>query len=222
MKSRIKMLIAASLLLSQVSLAGNKNSDPVGDIDKKPGPWCEDLQTDMISTDFNRVGDEFVVNMEMTKEIKKDVGYKEYYFWLDITDTNGNYQPYNPESVAWPDLQADYRVFYSINANVDQGEPVEERVAYQKCFDGGDCSQDQGMEYSNDIKVSIDKKTVTFRWPVSLLPEMKKAKKIRVGYTTYFEHNGCNGEDDSPQWGRNAFIINLLKAKAPAPTPAAL
>ena len=222
MKSHVMLLMATTLLLSTVSLAGNKNSDPVGDIDKKPGAWCEDLQTDLVSTDFNRVGDEFVVQMEMTKEIKKDVGYKEYYFWLDINHPNGGYQPYNPQSVAWPDLQANYRIYYSINANVDSDEPVDEKIAYQPCMNGGDCSQDQGMLQDNKIKVSIDKKTVTFRWPVSLLPEMAKAKNIRVGYTTYFEHQGCNGEDDSPQWGRNAFKINLQPALPLPPAPPAL
>ena len=47
----------------------------------------------------------------------------------------------------------------------------------------------------------------------SLLKEARKhldlAKKIKVGYTTYFSLMQCNGEDDSPQWGESAYDVEL-------------
>lgn len=216
MKKTLMYLFASSMLLSQVALAAgtvtspNKHSDPIGDVDNKPVAWCQDLETDLKSTDFKREGDEYVVQMEVTKEIKKTDGYKEYYFWLDIThDSNKGYTPYLPDSAAWPDMFANYRIFYSVNVYRDEnGSRPEERIAIQNCFER-DCSRDEGMYSTNDVKVSVVGNTVTFRWPVNLLPEMAKHKKIRVGYTTYYDMQMCNGEDDSPQWGRNAWEIKL-------------
>ncbi len=210
MKPGFKTLILSTLMISQFALAGgNKHADPVGDVDIKPMA-CPDLQTDLVSTDFNCVGDEIVVDMEMTKEIQKNIGYKEYYFWLDLThDTQRGYQPYNPDSVAWPDLYANYRVFYSIDANdARRNGYASERVTVQNCLETN-CAQDEGMRSSSQVKISIDKKVVTFRFPVSLFPELENSKKIRIGYTTYFDFMQCNGEDDSPQWGQNAFKIKL-------------
>lgn len=200
---------------SSLALAGdNINSDPIGDIHYNFVGACPSPAIDIIRTNFKRVESEYVVEMEMSKKIEKTSGYREYYFWMDVThDKARGYQPYLPDSVAWPDLYANYRIFYSTDANNGSYSPnryAREKVLIQDCI-SGDCSRDESMRYESRIQVSVNENKVTFTWPVGLLPDLDKSQNIRVGYTTYFEYMNCNGEDDSPQWSEKAFRIKLPK-----------
>ena len=212
MKAALKYMALASTLVCQLAFAANnKHADPVGDLDVQPMPCSNQTYTDLVSTDIKKEGSEFVVRMEVTEDIKKTGGYKEYYFWLDLTHDKRAYQPYDPDSVAWPDLYANYRIFYSLDSNTGS-DWVAERIAVQNCLTSN-CAVDTELNRTDAVKVSIDKNVVEFRWPDDMLPEMKNLKKFRIGYTTYFDKRYCHGEDDSPQWGQKAWRVNLEETK---------
>jgi hypothetical protein len=183
---------------------------------------CVDMQTDLVSTEFSREGDRFVAKMNVTTDVKRyfGSGYKEYYVWIDVNPgSRKGYQPYDPESVAWPDLYADYRIFYSLNANNDDGS-TRSKIASQDCS-ATNCAEDGGLYWDPAVSVDIIGKTVTLSWPVTRFPKMAAAKNLKVGFTTYYEIGGaCHGEDDSPQWGRNAWAVENPQPKRP-PNPKA-
>ena len=186
-----KLLIGALLLITQVSLAAspNRRSDPKGDVDHNPkGANCVDLQTDIISTNLSRNDGYFMVEMQMSQKIEKTEGYKEYYFWLDVThDSRNGFQPYMPDDVAWPNFYADYRIFYSIDAKSPGNKYISVRT--QDCKEHY-CGSDDYLEVNKEVAVGVDNDKVYFVWPVGMFPEMEKAKQIRVGYTTYYEKIG--------------------------------
>ncbi len=217
-----QIIIIALAMSSSLSFASNFNTDPAHDQDMNiKGAMCFSPNTDLLSTDFQRTADKYTVTMKMREKIEKVRGYKEYYFWLDVShNTKKGYQPYLPYSVAWPDLYADYRIFYSIDANTGAyAVPAKEKITVQSCLET-DCAKDYGMRYSQHVKVTANEDTVTFEWPVGLLPDLDKSAKIRVGYTTYYSLGPCNGEDDSPQWGSRAHVIDLPVTN-PTPAPRA-
>ncbi len=186
----------------------NLNLDPKLDLHTNISNFCRSPDTDIIMTSLERRDGKYTVTMEMNAPINKSLGYKEFYFWIDATNNKQKgYQPYLPHSVAWPDLYADYRIFYSINANVTPPFiKAKEKVTLQKCLET-DCAKDSGMRLASAISVEVNDATITFQWPVGLLPELDASSRIKIGYTTYFELMQCNGEDDSPQWGEKAFRI---------------
>lgn len=204
----IQYFLATATFISSMAQASQYKADPVKDLHTNIPGYCQSPGTDIISTSFERVADEYIVKMLMSAPIDKRLGYKEFYFWMDVThNSSKGYQPYLPHSIAWPDLYADYRIFYSINANATPPfVKAKEKVMLQKCFESN-CAQDYGMIPNSAISVDVQGATVTFQWPVELLPELDSSAKIRIGYTTYFELTHCNGEDDSPQWGEDAFTI---------------
>lgn len=210
----LKTSLALFILAPTASYAGlsNRNSDPENDVHFNIAGFCQNAHTDILSTNFRRENSEYIVEMTMTQKISKAAGYKEYYFWLDLThDKTRGFQPYLPYSVAWPDLYANYRIFYSVNAGVvPPFMQAKEKVRLQNCVESN-CALDSALASSTQIKVSVTENIVTFRWPVGLLPELEKSKNIRIGYTTYYELMQCNGEDDSPQWGEEALRISFQK-----------
>ncbi|MBS1970994.1 MAG: hypothetical protein JSU04_11840 [Bdellovibrionales bacterium] len=218
----LKLFVIAFLTTAHAFAADNVKTDPVGDIDNSITA-CPDVGTDMVETSFSREGENFVATMKMSKNIDNTFGYKEYYFWIDVnqTDKKGHpvgYQPYDPESVAWPNMYADYRIFLSLDAN-NESHRAYPSVRMQDCA-ASDCSKDGGLRYEDNIKVDIKGNEVIFTWPKSLVPAIESAASLKVGYTTYYEIGGaCHGEDDSPQWGRNAYVIAKPKSPAPAPAP---
>jgi len=220
MKNWKLFVTAAAVLMSPKIFADNLHTDKAGDVDHSIKSMCHDLQTDMVSNEFTRDGDKYVVKMTMAEDIQKDYGYKEYYFWLDVDpEKRKGYQPYDPESVAWPDMYADYRIFMSLDANNDD-HIAWPRIMSQDCI-ATDCSKDEGMRYADDIKVDIAGKTVTFSWPVGLFSKMDAAKVMKLGYTTYYEMGACHGEDDSPDWGNRAWVIKKSAVTTPVPAPPA-
>lgn len=217
----LKLFILAFLTAATAKAADNIHTDPLKDVDHDLN-ICNDLQTDMIQNNFSAQDDKYVVTMTMSKNVQSDFGYKEYYFWVDVDPTRRKgYQPYDPESVAWPNMYADYRIMLQLDANNDEHKAYP-AVKIQNCTDS-DCSQDGGLHYADDVKVEIQGPNVIFTWPKTMIPEMAAASTLRVGYTTYYDYSYCNGEDDSPQWGKNAWTIIQKAAKPlvkpPAPKP---
>lgn len=221
----LKLFVIAFLTTAHAFAADKVVTDPAGDIDQQgvKSMCMTGTQTDMIETTFSREGDNFVATMTMTEDIGLGRGYKEYYFWIDVNqkDKRGRpvgYQPYNPDSVAWPDMYADYRIFMSLDANNSEGRAYP-NVRLQNCSES-DCADDAGLRYTQDIKVEIKGPKATFTWPKSLLPDVEAAKSLKLGYTTYHEIGYCHGEDDAPQWGKNAIVVQKPASSTPAPAPA--
>lgn len=151
------------LFLSPLAIAENFRTDTISDVHHNVVSVCQDLQTDVISTEFSRTDDQVVVKMQVSKIIqtKTNFGYREYYFWIGNPANQSGYQPYLPDSVAWRDLYADYRVFFSLDEGV-------RRVALQNCHIN-DCSRDSGLNATLEISVSIEADTVVFKIPTYLL-----------------------------------------------------
>jgi hypothetical protein len=201
------ILLLSSLLASSSSFAAAVHSDPEGDVDHNIKGLCHDLSTDMVQTRIEELENDYRVTIQVSQQVMTNVGYREYYFWIDSNPAKAEgYQPYAPESVAWPDLYAKYRIYASFDANNDE-HIDEKQVFYQDCLQDDCTSEDQ--QHSGDIDVQIQGDTVVFTWPKSMIPALGEAKYWKVGYTTYYEQGACNGEDDSPQWGERAFDIKL-------------
>jgi hypothetical protein len=206
-------------LYASASLASARSQkDPVGDLHMNISGLCQSPTTDIVSTHFEKIDNQYVVTLQLVSPVSKMMGYKEYYFWLDVThNTKKGYRPYMPDSAAWKNFYADYRIFYSVDAN-DRPPFVQpyEKVTVQKCLET-DCSKDQGMLMNKNIQVETIGSSVIFRWPVGIFSDLDLAKKIKVGYTTYFALMQCNGEDDSPQWGEHPHEIELSAPSLNAP-----
>ncbi|MGE3609938.1 MAG: hypothetical protein AB7I27_10165 [Bacteriovoracaceae bacterium] len=179
-------------------------TDPVGDIDQSLN-FCSRRDTDVVKIEYKRdvqKGME-IVTFELATKVDISSGYKEFYFWLDVTGDNKGYRPYDPDSVAWPGFYADYRVFVAYDVNPFSG--AEKRVALQDCRIT-DCSNDLGLYPNWNISEKVEGNKVTIWWPLTLIPELLTAKKFRIGYTTYYQMGACHGEDDAPQWGEKSFL----------------
>lgn len=209
MKTSLLLLILSLYVSSSLS-APVTQKDPVGDLHMNITGMCQSPATDIVSTRFEKKDQQYIVTLQLVSSVSKMMGYKEYYFWLDVThNKQKGYRPYMPDSAAWKNFYADYRVFYSVDAN-DRPPFVHpyEKVTVQKCLET-DCSKDQGMLINKNIQVQTLDNSIVFKWPVGMLPDLDLAKKIKVGYTTYFSLMQCNGEDDSPQWGESAYDVEL-------------
>lgn len=213
---KINAILFSIFFVSQASLAAtnlsvNKNfKDMNGDIDNNIKGFCSFNETDLVGLSFKETSNEFIVTFKTVKEINLKSGYKEFYFWLDIDPGRSvGYQPYNPDSVAWPNMYADYRIFMSTDPNNYENKAIT-RIALQDCS-VSDCSQDSGLYANASISAVIVGDTVVFSWPKTLLPRLKAAQKIRFGATSYYQIAQCNGEDDFPQWGDPAPEIRMKK-----------
>jgi len=228
-----KLFVFAFLAAATAHAADATQTDPRNDVDNATTA-CPDLQTDMIKTSFSTTEDQFVVTMTMTNNIQQGSGYREYYFWVDVDPAKRkgyrpydkmDYHTYDANSMAWTDMFADYRIFMSLDGNNDARRAVP-FVAMQRCTEKADigsetdCARDNGLRRNSQITAEINGPEVTFKWPKTLIPEMAAAKTLKVGYTTYYEYGQCEGEDDSPQWGRPAWTVKLPGSPVPAPVPA--
>jgi len=211
MKKTFLNTFITCLLFNSTGLAENvKHSfkDPINDIHYNMKGTCKFQETDILSTDISRSENDFTLVITTKENIKDEKNYREFYFWLDIDPSKHNgYQPYNPHSVAWPNMFADYRIFTSLTFNEDENK-IDQRVAIQDC-QTDNCSIDSGLYSNQNISVTIKNNTVTFKWPSQLIPKLDSANKFLLGITTYHQNIFCNGEDDSPQWGKNAFLIEM-------------
>lgn len=208
------ILMLLQVLFSTTSFAETITQiDAEGDVQLNLSEVCQTLPADIVSTSLRREASDYVVDMEMSQIVDPNAGYKEYYFWLDLNhDRTRGYQPYLSNSVTWPDLFANYKIFYSVNAGVVPPFTLpKERIRIQNCHDTN-CAFDSDLHSSEEISVSIFANVVSFRWRAGLLPELEKTKNIRVGYSSYYELLECNGEDNSPEWGEPAFQIKKPKS----------
>lgn len=217
-QSVFKILMILQVLFSATSFAETATqTDAAGDVQFNLPEVCQNLNTDIVSTSLRREDSDYVVDMEMSQMIDVNEGYKEYYFWLDLNhDRARGYQPFLSHSVTWPDLFANYKIFYSVNAGVVAPFTVaKEKVRLQNCHETN-CALDSDLRSSEQISVSVAENVISFRWPAGLLPELEKTKNIRVGYSSYYELMECNGEDNSPEWGEPAFQIKKPKSSSSA------
>lgn len=223
---RFPHLLSSLIFIASVSAAQAQSllkADPANDVHHNIQNTCMNKDTDILSTHFQRDAAKMQdsVVMQMAIPVNAKLGYKEFYFWLDIDPgAKTGYQPYNPDAVAWKNFYADYRIFTSFNSDLRTGKTVQ-KVTLQKCSESN-CAQDYGMRSTSEIQVEVKGNLVTFTWPSKLIPESLNISKMKIGYTTYYELFHCNGEDDSPQWGDNAFVIDLPQVLPPpvhAPAP---
>jgi hypothetical protein len=203
-----------SFLIFALSLSAQAQvlikADPANDVHHNINNGCYVRDTDIISTRFERNVRtmEDSVEMELAAPINTRLGYKEFYFWIDADPgTKKGYQPYNPDSVAWKNFYADYRIFASFNNDMRSGASSA-FVGLQSCATS-DCSKDGGLISNSSISVRVQGNKIHFKWPSHLVGESLTASKIKIGYTTYYELVQCNGEDDAPQWGQPAYDIEL-------------
>ena len=204
------ILILASCLVSISSFAVHY-ADPIGDVDNSIKGLCHDISTDLTSNQIEETKDQFIVTMTMSQKIIRNMGYREYYFWIDThPGVHAGYRPYLPYSVAWPNLFAEYRIFLSLTADAPQNVDVQ-KVTMQNCLTSN-CENDQGMRMDQNLKAEIKGSQIIFTWPKSLIPDLQAAKKWKIGFTTYYSYFQCSGEDDSPQWGKNALIYDRSNA----------
>lgn len=185
-------------------------TDQTKDIDYNIKGICHNRDTDIKSVTFKATENEYILTIEMLTEINLKSFYREYYFWLDVDPAKKDgYQPYNPFSVAWPNMYADYRIFMSIDANNYENQPIT-RVGLQDCHKS-DCAEDQGMYPEYSIHSVIIGNKVVFSWPKGLIIPLDRAREFLLGITTYYQFAQCNGEDDSPQWGFPSHLIRMKK-----------
>lgn len=217
-QSVFKILMILQVLFSATSFAETiVQNDAEGDVQLNLPEVCQHQPSDIVSTSLHRENSDYVVEMAMSQPINPVEGYKEYYFWLDLNhDGARGYRPSLSQSVTWPDLLANYKVFYSLDAGVVPPFTVpKERIRLQNCHETN-CAFDSDLRSSEYIAVDITDNVISFRWPVGLLPELEKSKNIRVGYSAYYELMECNGEDNSPEWGEPAFQIKKPKNESSA------
>jgi len=214
----IRLSVLFIVLFSQLSnattiLGEKKYRDPKGDIDHNmKGGGCPWDGIDLAGMTIKKTDSEFIVTLEMTKEIKQSMGYREYYFWLDYDPSRRRgYQPYNPSSVAWPNMYADYRIFVSVDSNNWEGT-TDTKIGIQDCHQS-DCAQEYGIDYFIIVNVTIAGKKVIYSWPRVSLPKLDRSNHLLIGATTYYQLAHCNGEDDLPQWGDPAHEIRFKKMK---------
>lgn len=211
--SIVLIIFFSSLVKAEFKAFEQSHKDIAGDIDHS-FHTCNSPQTDILNTSFKREqihGEVFYSAIFETKQnIQLNDIYKEYYIWIDYNPgKRKGYQPYNPYSVAWTGFYADYRLFFSNNES-------EKKTAIQNCS-LSDCSIDLALYNSWFIDVKVVDNKVTITWPEKLTPELAAATKIRFAFTSYYGLYQCHGEDDSPQWGRPAFEINLAPGKQSTP-----
>jgi hypothetical protein len=207
-------LTLAVLLISGVLFSGGAKAqqwaDPVGDIDHNINGFCRFDHTDIKNIQAVWRRDGLILKMDLAKAHKR-IGYQEYYFWLDVDPAaKKGYQPYDPYSVAWPNLYADYRVMLSYDYNTDDESTAPRQRFYIQDCRKSDCSQDavtKGLNASQALHV--EGATVAFLVSPEDVPEIASAKSINMGATTYYQFAQCNGEDDAPQWGRRAVSLVL-------------
>lgn len=212
MKKLFILLAFASAITSQ---AVTINPDPIGDIHYEGDQIsCLGMSTDIVRTEIKTVCENsnencqshYSVTITLSENFRTNRGYREYYFWVDVDpDKKIGYQPYNPYDVAWPDLYADYRFMFTVNANHDRFYEIPS-LKVQNCS-RVNCAQDEGMQNYKDLDLQIEGKNITFKWPIGMISKLEKSRHWKVGFTTYQESEDgtCSGEDDAPQWGRKAY-----------------
>ena len=210
----MKYFLTLSVLLGAFAAqAQTLKTDPIGDIHYQGlRSTCFGMTTDIVKTEIKTLCESgnqscrHSVSITLSESFKSNYGYREYYFWVDADpEKEIGYQPYNPSDVAWPDLFADYRFFFSVNANHNRyyDFPI---LKVQNCSTV-DCAQDSGMESYADLDLQIWDNKITFEWPSDMIPSLGNSRHWKVGFTTYQESKdgSCSGEDDAPQWGNKAY-----------------
>lgn len=206
------MMVLFSQLSNATTILGERRyRDPKGDIDHSmKGGGCPWDGTDLVGMTIKKTDYEFIVTLEMTREIKQNMGYREYYFWLDYDPARkSGYQPYYPSSVAWPNMFADYRIIVTVDTNNWEGTS-EAKIGVQDCHQSN-CAEADGINYSAAVNATIVGNKVIYSWPRFYLPKLDRSSEILIGATTYYQLAQCNGEDDLPQWGRPAHAIHFNK-----------
>lgn len=202
------LLLAILLATTSTTAFASSFEDRKGDVHHNIQGFCNDLSTDIINVDVKVEEKILKVKMDMSKNISRGFGYREYYFWVGATPSQKiGYQPYNPAAVAWPDFYATNRVFLSLNGDHYTGKD-KIILGTQDCLET-DCSQDYGIRRSTELNAKISGNTVEFEVPRSLLPKIGNEKNVKFGFTTYYEFMQCNGEDDFPDWDENSLDLIL-------------
>ncbi len=181
-----------------------------------------DIRSVSITNDLRNL----YVTIEVQGPIKTHQDFREFYFWIDTNGIAGSgyspYRPfdgtfppyygypykYDPDSQAWTNFFADYRVYFSM----DEDHQVVK--LFQECA-VDHCAKETGSSYKeNYFAVSIagsseNKNLIQFTVPLKNLKlEGAIGSSIQFGFTTYFErHIECedSGEDDFPNWEAPAF-----------------
>lgn len=211
MKIRYALLAALfTPLMSSASVLETVYTDPENDIHHNMAPACGARKdTDIVKTEFLALENEYQVIFHLAAPVNQKAGYKEYYAWVEVNPEDKiGYQPYNPYSVAWPDLYADFRVMLAIEGAEHPLAPPSYRVLSQDCK-ATDCSKDDGLKANSRIKAKVEGNIVKLAWSKAAFKDLKGKQSVKVGYTSFYDHNFCNGEDDSPQWGENAHDVEL-------------
>jgi len=190
--------------------------DPIGDVHLN-FPTCQEQGIDMTKVSFEVVGDQIQAQIDVTKPIFEQWGYREYYIWIDVDPSQRKgYQPYFPHSVAWENFHADYRMFFSLNQPLNQKQPVFVR-GVQDCSESN-CENEVGLHNpQQQFQVEVKGSRVLFRAPLALFPNWGKEPSFQLAATTYFQLHTCNGEDDAPQWGELTKRIRIQDVTNPKP-----
>ena len=210
------LVFIIALVSSFASLASSesilvKENDTIKDVHHNINNFCQDPATDIASVEVEILESVLKVKMQMTKEIGKRPGYREYYFWVGATPSKSvGYRPYDPHSVAWPDFFATNRVFVSFNADVYSGRE-KNIVSVQDCLTS-DCSNDQGLVRSEGVKYKVQGNVIEFEVARSTLPLIGSEDSVKFGFTTYYSFAQCEGEDDYPNWDEQSLKIDLTKS----------